>query len=190
MGLELSGNGPLPTRPKAASSYIPVAAPRHVIEVELPPMPSEPPPIVTTYIRPAPTVSANNTLAATQWMGRPGKDFNRALVDPMKQPTQTQRHCAHVEWTNHANGHGVWKKCKECKLRLEYCDNKSGVVARYANFSGVCTVMSTSGHSKRAQKEVDDEGHVLIILDSGCKRSVAGPAWHAAMETACATNRS
>ena len=119
-------------------------------------------------------------------MGRPGKYFNRALVDPMKQPTQTQRLCAHVEWTNHANGHGVWKKCKECKLRLEYCDKKSGVVARYANFSGVCTVMNTSGHSKRAQKEVDDEGHVLIILDSGCKRSVAGPAWHAAMESACA----
>ena len=35
-------------------------------------------------------------------------------------------------------------------------------------------------------KEVDDESYVLVILDSGCKRPVAGPAWHAAMEVACA----
>ena len=113
------------------------------------------------------------TLAATQRMGRPGKDFDRALVNPAKQPTQEQRNCPHIEWSNHANAHGAWKRCKKCKIRLEYRDKRSGAVA---HFAGLCTVMNSSGYSKMLPKEVDDEGYVLIVLDSGCKRSVAGPA--------------
>ena len=36
-----------------------------------------------------------------------------------------------------------------------------------------------------ASNVLDDEGYVIMILDSGCKRSVAGPAWHHAMAEAC-----
>ena len=120
-----------------------------------------------------PTLSAKKTLAATQWMGRPGKNFDRDLVDPAKQPTKEQRSCNHENVSKHANGYGEWKKCTKCNLRLEYLDKRSGTVAR---FVGICSVMNTTGYSKMAPKEVDEKGHVVIILDSGCKRSVGGPA--------------
>ena len=126
-------------------------------------------------------MSAKNTLAATQWMCRPGKGFVQALGDPKCQPTKEQRNCPHLEWTPHANGYGAWKKCSKCGLRLEYRDKKSGAVARYGNFTGICTVLNSSG----APNVLDDEGYVIMVLDSGSKRSVAGPAWHDAMAEAC-----
>ena len=30
-----------------------------------------------------------------------------------------------------------------------------------------------------------DDGGVTMVLDSGCRRSVAGPRWHATIQKAC-----
>ena len=89
--------------------------------------------------------------------------------------TATQARCPRETVRAFQNQYGSWKQRAACNLRTYYCDKKTG----RESTDSVC-------HVGNASEEIyhQDNGDVTMILDSGCRRNVAGPRWHAAMQKA------
>ncbi|MED5528102.1 MAG: hypothetical protein VYC81_05540, partial [Actinomycetota bacterium] len=92
-----------------------------------------------------------------------------------------------------------WQRCEDCRTRLWYHDKATGVTEYFtgeaaSSFIGMVSCVA-AGHTQGIDAKyldktftvyVSADGDIFMIADTGCKRSVAGPGWHAAMQAACA----
>ena len=105
------------------------------------------------------------------------KSLTRGLKDPLL--VSSPESCGHPRdrVVARANQHASWTKCLLCGSRLSYVPKRKG--AQDGSFVGVVEIPS------RAPSEVlvvDMKSDVeRMIIDSGCKRSVAGRRWHRRM---------
>ncbi len=79
--------------------------------------------------------------------------------------------CPHKEVRKGANQHASWETCTACGKRVSYTDKKTGSTTRFAG-----TVAEPAPVAVEDVLFTDTRGRV--ILDSGCRRTVAGTRWH------------
>ena len=91
-----------------------------------------------------------------------------------RNPTPDSRHCDHPAFRRYANQHGTWWSCTTCDKRITFQQHPqpSGTQCRPIWFAGVVQI------PVNYQDNLTDSEHPMIIMDSGCRRSVAGRSWH------------
>ena len=93
----------------------------------------------------------------------------------------TDQRCPHEMIKRSANQHGYFWKCTHCSKQLCYIPHQTahGSPRRPIWFAGV--VQIPVNYQKNSGKAMD----ISIIMDSGCRRSVAGTEWHIQMIRWC-----
>ena len=85
----------------------------------------------------------------------------------------TDRRCPHESLKRASNQHGAYWKCVDCDKQL--CFIANGRDRRPIWFAGVVQI------PVNYQQKTDKSTEPMIIMDSGCRRSVAGRDWHTKM---------
>ena len=84
--------------------------------------------------------------------------------------------CEHPVLRRLGNQHGHWWKCQNCEKQVNFiAEKKDGTFARPIWFVGVVQIPVNYQDDTESTKEP------MIIMDSGCRRSVAGKDWHVRM---------
>ena len=99
---------------------------------------------------------------------------SRGLKDP--EPILAPEECDHprVRAVARANQHASWTKCLQCGGRLSYMSKK--LKPKFAGFVQIPPKAPEEVLVVETKNDVE-----RMIIDSGCKRSVAGRRWHRRM---------
>ena len=79
-------------------------------------------------------------------------------------------------------GHG--RKCRDCGERLRFTRN-DGTTKNFVGHVGHVQLVQIASSEAEPILMVSNDGRLLMILDSGCRRSVAGEGWHKYMQKEC-----